>query len=85
MLYFCIMKNRILNLAKATCGIAVSSVIGFILMKLAFAAVCWINGHDMFESLLGMIGSIGFGMAIGVESYLWFRDWRMQRSRQQSR
>lgn len=76
------MNTRTMNLARAACWIVVFSGMGIALMKFAFAVVCWIGGHDIFESMLGMIGSIGFGVAIGVESFLWFRDWRVERLRQ---
>jgi hypothetical protein len=49
------------------------------LMKLAFALVCWIGGHDIFESMLGAVASIVLAPIIGIESFLRFREWRSGR------
>lgn len=45
-------------------------------MKLLFAAVCWIAGHDPVEAAVGLIAPIVFGGLIGLEAYLWFNTWR---------
>ena len=68
-----------MKLARIVAWIAVFSAIGFALMKLAFALVCWIGGHDIFESMLGAVASIVLAPIIGIESFLRFREWRSGR------
>ncbi|WP_312405401.1 hypothetical protein [Rhizobium sp.] len=65
-----------IRLLKASGLIIVFSLMGFILIKLAFALVCWVIGHDMVEATIGLVASIGFGGWIGLEAFLSLRDWR---------
>ncbi|CDZ51630.1 hypothetical protein [Neorhizobium galegae] len=55
------------------------SVAGFGIVKLAFMLVCVIGGHNLMEALFGLMASVVFGGVIGIESYLWFREWRLGR------
>lgn len=73
------MRTRIITLLRAACWIAVFSAAGFGLMKLAFAFVCWAGGHDMLEASVGAVASVALGVGIGVESFLWLRDWRARK------
>jgi hypothetical protein len=73
------MRTRIITLVRAACWIAVFSVAGFGLMKLLFAFVCWAGGHDTFEASVGAVASVALGLGIGLESFLWLRDWRMRK------
>jgi hypothetical protein len=63
----------------AACWITIFSVAGFALVKLAFGVVCWLNGHDLVEAMVGAVESVIFGIAIGIESFLWLRDWRSRK------
>ena len=74
------MRARVINIAGAACCIAVFSGAGFALVKFAFVLVCWIGGHDILEALVGAIAPIAYGAAIGIESYLWFSQWRARRA-----
>lgn len=78
------MRARLINIAQAACGIAVFSAVGFMLVKLGFVLVCWIGGHDILEALLGAVVPIALGAAIGIESFLWFREWRAVRTQSRS-
>lgn len=73
------MRTRMMKLARVVFWIAIFSAIGFALMKLAFALVCWIGGHDIFESMLGALASIVLAPIIGIEFFLRFRDWQSGR------
>ena len=73
------MRRRIVNLAQATCWIALFAAAGFTLVKLGFGLVCWIGGHDWTEALYGYVASVVFGVAIGLESFLWLREWRHEK------
>lgn len=68
-----------MKLARAACWIAAFSVAGFAMVKLAFAVVCWMSGHDLLEAMVGAVASVTFGAAIGIESFLWLRDWRARK------
>lgn len=68
----------IMNLARAACCIAVLSAAGFGLMKLTFAFVCWTGGHNLLEASVGAVASVALGAGLGIESFLWLRDWRMR-------
>ena len=35
----------------------------------------WAGGHDMLEASVGAVASVALGVGIGVESFLWLRDW----------
>ncbi|BCH62699.1 hypothetical protein RvVAT039_pl12530 (plasmid) [Agrobacterium vitis] len=48
-------------------------------MKLTLAVVCWVTGHDLLEAIVGSVASIALGMAIGIETFLWLRDWRARK------
>ncbi|MUO87127.1 hypothetical protein [Agrobacterium vitis] len=68
-----------MTLARAACWIAAFSAAGIGLMKLAFAFVCWAGGHNLLEASVGAVASVALGAGIGIESYLWLRDWRMRK------
>lgn len=68
-----------IKLARVAFWIAIFSAVGFAAMKLAFALVCWMSGHDIFESMLGALASIVLAPIIGIEFYLRFREWRSRR------
>jgi len=70
------MMSSIVRIAKTLSLIAIFSVAGFALVRLAFAFVCWINGHDLFEAMVGLLAATAFGLAIGIEAHLSFKDWR---------
>lgn len=74
------MKTRVINMARAAGWIAVLSGAGFVLVKLAFVLVCWVGGHDILEALVGAVAPIALGAAIGIESFLWLREWRATRT-----
>ncbi|WP_312412345.1 hypothetical protein [Shinella sp.] len=65
--------------SRAALWILAFSVVGFGIVKLAFMLVCVIGGHDLTEELFGFTASVVFGGLIGIESYLWFREWRLGR------
>ncbi|CAN7740527.1 hypothetical protein [Neorhizobium sp. LjRoot104] len=44
-----------------------------------FELVCWTAGHDTLETMISLVASIGFGGWIGIEAYLWFKDWRWRK------
>ena len=77
--------NRMKRIGAAAAWLAVFMVASFAIMKLVFAAVCWIAGHDPVEAAVGAIAPIVFGGLIGIEAYLWFRDWRTGMVRERSR
>lgn len=79
--YFGGMGRRAFNIARAVGWIVLFCGAGTLLVKLAFGLVCWIGGHDWIEALVGSVASVSFGGLIGIESYLWFRDWRLERNR----
>jgi len=68
-----------MNIARAACWIAIFSAAGFAVVKLAFAFVCWLSGHDLMEAMVGAVASVSFGAVIGIESFLWLRDWRIRK------
>lgn len=72
------MSSFIPRIFKALGLIIAFSLVGFVIVKLAFEIVCWVIGHDMFEATIGLVASVGFGVWIGVEAFLWLRDWRSQ-------
>lgn len=76
------MMSSIVRIAKTLGLIAVFSVAGFAVVRLAFALICWISGHDLFEAMVGLIAAATFGLAIGIEAYLWFKDWRSRKRTQ---
>ncbi|MGV1908558.1 MULTISPECIES: hypothetical protein [Agrobacterium] len=69
-----------MKFASAASWIAVFSVAGYTVVKLTLAVVCWVTGHDLLEAIVGSVASIALGAAIGVESFLWLRDWLRGRS-----
>ena len=73
------MTNRTKKIACAASWIAVFSVAGYAVVKLTLAVVCWVTGHDFLEAIVGSVASIALGAAIGIESFMWFRDWRAKR------
>lgn len=72
-----IMWSRLVHTAKTACVIAVFCSGAFLFVKLAFAAVCWIGGHDSLEAMVGALASAAFGVLIGIEAFLWFRECRV--------
>ena len=73
------MRNRTMKFACAASCIAVFSVAGYTFVKLTLALVCWVTGHDLLEAIVGSIASIALGVAIGIETFLWLRDWRARK------
>ncbi|TKT57429.1 hypothetical protein YA62_020795 [Agrobacterium sp. LC34] len=73
------MRSPVTNFARAACWITLFSAAGFGLMKLAFAFVCWVGGHNLLEASVGAVASVALGVGIGIESFLWLRDWRMRK------
>ncbi len=70
------MWSAITRLLNALALITMLSFAGYVVVRLAFMAVCWIGGHDIFEAMVGLIAPVAFGIAIGIEGYLWLRDIR---------
>lgn len=62
--------------------IAVFTTASFTVLKLLFGAVCWVAGHDPVEAAVGLIAPVVFGGLIGLEAYLWFKNWRADNDRE---
>jgi hypothetical protein len=76
------MGRAALKSVRAATWIALFCGAGFVFVRLAFALVCWVGGHNWTEALFGYVASIAFGAAIGIESYMWFREWNPGSSKQ---
>lgn len=70
------MWSSVTRISKALGLIAALSLAGFLAVKLAFMVVCWIGGHDILEAMFGFVAPCAFGIAIGIEAYLWLKDWQ---------
>nr|CAD6630034.1 hypothetical protein RKHAN_04128 [Rhizobium sp. Khangiran2] len=68
--------SRFKRIGASAGWIAVFATASFAILKLIFGMVCWIAGHDPLETAVGAIAPVVFGILIGVEAYLWFKDWR---------
>jgi len=71
--------RRAIEKLRTACWIALFCAGGMMLVKLTFVAVCWIGGHNWTEALFGFVATMVLGGAVGVESYMWFRDRRLGR------
>ncbi|PZU85463.1 MAG: hypothetical protein DI528_11890 [Shinella sp.] len=69
------MTAKFRHLTRTACWVAVFLTGGVLLVKLVFMLVCWIGGHNLFEALFGMTTPIILGTVIGIEAFLWFREW----------
>lgn len=74
------MRSLFVRLCKVIGLVALLSLAGFVVVRLIFEGVCWIMGHDMLAAVTGLVASIGFGGWIGIEAYLWIREWRDRRN-----
>lgn len=50
------------------------------MVKLGFILVCKLGGHNLLESIFSFTTPVILGAAIGIETFLRFRDWRNRRS-----
>lgn len=73
------MRSFFRRLCKALALITVFSLVGFVVVRVIFELVCWTAGHDTLETMISLVASIGFGGWIGIEAYLWFKDWRWRK------
>lgn len=64
------------RIGAAAGWIAVFTTASYAILRLLFGVVCWIAGHDPVEETAGTIAPVVFGALIGIEAYLWFKDWR---------
>lgn len=76
--------NRWERIGAAAAWIAVFATASFAILKLLFGTVCWVAGHDAVEAAAGAIVPVVFGVLIGVEAYLWFKDWRARVDRERA-
>lgn len=65
-----------MRLIKAFALISGFVIAGFLAVKLVFVAICRFGGHYTLEDLVGFTTPLVLGTAIGIETFLWFREWR---------
>ncbi|CDM59858.1 hypothetical protein LPU83_pLPU83a_0017 (plasmid) [Rhizobium favelukesii] len=74
------MTIKIATSLRTASWIVLFSAIGFGFVKLGFAVVCWVGGHNLFEAMFGFTTPFILGAAIGIESLFWLRG-RPRRAR----
>lgn len=78
--------RRIFKISKALLALAILTILAYAALKLCFVLLCFfVLDHEPYEEMLGGYIPVVFGLAIGTEGYLWWRDLNRDRQLQQAR
>jgi hypothetical protein len=64
------MRPMLVHIALSIATIAAFSLAGFAIIRLLFAIVCRVTGHQSLADMVGVVASVTLGLAIGIEAHL---------------